>query len=127
MYIAPAAPSHLETFDYRPELARANGSPSGGRITKAAAIAPVAEPEAPTCLAPQHPFKRRQERLESRPYSETEQSSTDEMCIGPLDETEAIKPTTRPTPSDEQGTTITGRTAYGARGWGVTGWASGTQ
>ena len=54
LYMA-GGPSHLETFDYRPELAKRNGEVMPDSITKGQPIAQLQGARL-TCLGPQHPF-----------------------------------------------------------------------
>ncbi|MCR9116359.1 MAG: DUF1501 domain-containing protein [bacterium] len=51
-------PSHLETFDYKPELAKLNGKPMPKSFTEGQPIAQLqGKRNALTCLGPQHSFK----------------------------------------------------------------------
>jgi hypothetical protein len=50
-------PSHLETFDYKPELAKLNGQPMPESYTKGQQIAQL-QGQALKCLAPQFEFKK---------------------------------------------------------------------
>ena len=50
-------PSHLETLDHKPELARRDGEPMPESMTKGQPIAQLQGKEL-RCLAPQHPFAR---------------------------------------------------------------------
>jgi hypothetical protein len=56
LYMA-GGPSHLETFDYKPELARLDGEPMPESFTKGQPIAQL-QGKALRCLAPQHRFGR---------------------------------------------------------------------
>src|SRR5690242_5733728 len=56
LYMA-GGPSHLETFDYKPTLAKMNGQPMPESITKGQPIAQLQGAKL-NCLAPQHPFKK---------------------------------------------------------------------
>ncbi|MCH8830038.1 MAG: DUF1501 domain-containing protein, partial [Planctomycetes bacterium] len=49
-------PSHLETFDHKPQLAAMNGKPMPESFTKGQPIAQL-QGKKLTCLAPQHKFK----------------------------------------------------------------------
>ncbi|MEQ8763476.1 MAG: DUF1501 domain-containing protein [Planctomycetota bacterium] len=50
-------PSHLETLDYKPELARRDGQPMPESITSGQPIAQL-QGQTLKCFAPQHPFAR---------------------------------------------------------------------
>jgi hypothetical protein len=50
-------PSHLETFDYKPELAKLDGKPMPESLTKGQQIAQLQGKEL-VCFGPQHKFKR---------------------------------------------------------------------
>ena len=50
-------PSHLETLDYKPELAKMNGKPMPESFTKGQPIAQLQGNKKLTCLGPQHEFK----------------------------------------------------------------------
>jgi len=50
-------PSHLETFDYKPELAKLDGKPMPESLTKGQQIAQLQGKEL-LCFGPRHPFKR---------------------------------------------------------------------
>ena len=50
-------PSHLETLDYKPELAKMNGKPMPQSFTKGQPIAQLQGNKNLTCLGPQHDFK----------------------------------------------------------------------
>jgi hypothetical protein len=56
LYMA-GGPSHLETFDYKPTLAKMNGQPMPESITKGQPIAQLQGAKL-NCLGPQHPFKK---------------------------------------------------------------------
>ncbi len=56
LYMA-GGPSHLETFDYKPELARRGGEVMPASITDGQPIAQLQGQEL-KCLAPQHPFQK---------------------------------------------------------------------
>ena len=51
-------PSHLETLDYKPELAKMNGKPMPQSFTKGQPIAQLQGNKNLTCLGPQHEFKK---------------------------------------------------------------------
>lgn len=50
-------PSHLETFDYKPRLAKMNGEKMPESLTKGQQIAQLQGKEL-VCFGPQHPFQR---------------------------------------------------------------------
>lgn len=50
-------PSHLETFDFKPQLAKMHGQPMPASFTKGQPIAQLQGAEL-KCLGPQHPFRR---------------------------------------------------------------------
>ncbi len=50
-------PSHLETLDYKPELAKMNGKPMPESFTKGQPIAQL-QGKKLSCMGPQHPFKK---------------------------------------------------------------------
>ena len=56
LYMA-GGPSHLETLDHKPMLARMNGKPMPESITKGQPIAQL-QGRKLTCMAPQHPFQK---------------------------------------------------------------------
>ena len=56
LYMA-GGPSHLETLDYKPTLAKMQGQPMPESFTKGMPIAQLQGAKL-VCLAPQHPFKR---------------------------------------------------------------------
>ena len=74
-------PSHLETFDYKPVLAKMDGQPMPESMTKGQQIAQL-QGQALKCFAPQHGFKKYgqagQEFCELLPLLGT---MADEMCI----------------------------------------------
>src|SRR5213078_3441597 len=74
-------PSHLETFDYRPQLAKMHGQPMPESFTKGQPIAQL-QGKPLNCFAPQHPFKKfgksGQEICEIFPHVG---SVADEICI----------------------------------------------
>ncbi|MEI7683604.1 MAG: DUF1501 domain-containing protein [Planctomycetota bacterium] len=57
LYMA-GGPSHLESFDYRPVLARMDGQPMPTSITQGQPIAQLQGNSQLRCLAPQHPFRK---------------------------------------------------------------------
>ena len=56
LYMA-GGPSHLESFDYRPELEKMHGKPMPESFTKGQPIAQLQNKEL-KCFGPQHPFKK---------------------------------------------------------------------
>lgn len=54
---APDGPSHLETFDYKPVLAKMGGKPMPESMTKGQQIAQL-QGKPLNCFAPQHGFQR---------------------------------------------------------------------
>src|SRR5689334_20255738 len=56
LYMA-GGPSHLETLDYKPQLAAMNGKPMPESITRGQPIAQLQGAKL-TCMAPQHPFRK---------------------------------------------------------------------
>jgi len=56
LYMA-GGPSHLETLDYKPELARMHGRPMPESFTRGQPIAQL-QGQRLTCFAPQHEFQR---------------------------------------------------------------------
>jgi hypothetical protein len=112
LYMAGGA-SHLETFDYRPELAKRHGQPMPESLTKGQPIAQLQGAKL-TCFAPQHAFKKcgqsGQEVCEIFPHvSEV----ADELCIIRSLKTEAINHDPAHTFMNT-GTTISGRPAMGS-------------
>jgi hypothetical protein len=112
LYMA-GGPSHLETFDYKPELARRNGQPMPESITRGQPIAQL-QGAALRCLGPQHAFRKcgqsGQEISEVFPHLAT---VADEMCIIRSLKTEAINHDPAHTFMNT-GTTISGRPAMGS-------------
>src|ERR671935_1209530 len=56
LYMA-GGPSHLETFDHKPALARMHGRPMPESFTRGQPIAQL-QGHKLNCFAPQHPFRR---------------------------------------------------------------------
>jgi hypothetical protein len=112
LYMA-GGPSHLETLDYKPELARRHGQPMPESFTRGQPIAQLQGARL-TCFAPQHPFRR---------YGESGQqiaavfprlgTVADELCIIRSLRTEAINHDPAHTFMNT-GTTISGRPAMGS-------------
>ncbi|MCX7699394.1 MAG: DUF1501 domain-containing protein [Gemmataceae bacterium] len=109
-------PSHLETFDYKPELAKMHGQPMPESLTKGQPIAQLQGAKL-VCLAPQHEFRRvgqsGQEISVLFPYLHR---VADELCIIRSMRTEAINHDPAHTFMNT-GTTISGRPSMGAWIW----------
>ena len=83
-------PSHLETFDYKPVLARMDGQPMPESMTKGQQIAQL-QGQALKCFAPQHEFKKYgQSGHEFSALLPLLGTMADEMCIVRSVFTEAI-------------------------------------
>jgi hypothetical protein len=112
LYMA-GGPSHLETFDYKPTLAKLQGKPMPESFTKGQPIAQL-QGQKLTCFAPQHPFKKfgkfGQEISEIFPHIGT---VADDLCIIRSLKTEAINHDPAHTFMNT-GTTISGRPAMGS-------------
>ena len=106
-------PSHLETFDSKPQLAKQSGKPMPDSFTKGQPIAQLQGAKL-TCFAPQYGFKRfgksGQEICELFPHVG---SIADEICIVRSMTTEAINHDPAHTFMNT-GTTISGRPAAGS-------------
>jgi hypothetical protein len=109
-------PSHLETFDHRPQLAKMHGQPMPESFTKGQPIAQL-QGKPLNCFAPQHAFKKYgnsgQEVCEIFPQVG---SVADEICIIRSMKTEAINHDPAHTFMNT-GTTISGRPAMGSWLW----------
>ena len=103
-------PSHLETFDYKPELARMHGQPMPESFTKGQPIAQLQGAKL-NCFGPQHAFKKcgksGQEISEIFPHMA---AVADDICIIRSLRTEAINHDPAHTFMNT-GTTISGRPA----------------
>ena len=112
LYMA-GGPSHLETFDHKPVLAKMHGQPMPGSFTQGMPIAQL-QGQKLTCFGPQHPFRRYgksgQEISEIFPKIGT---IADEICIIRSMVTEAINHDPAHTFMNT-GTTISGRPAMGS-------------
>ena len=74
-------PSHLETFDYKPVLAKMDGQPMPESMTKGQQIAQL-QGQALKCFAPQHEFKKfGQSGQEFNALLPLLGTMADEMCI----------------------------------------------
>src|SRR6266480_579404 len=112
LYMA-GGPSHLETFDYKPHLARLHGQPMPESFTKGQQVAQLQNQEL-ACFAPQFAFSRRgrsgQEISELFPHIGT---VADDLCIVRSMVTEAINHDPAHTLMNT-GTTISGRPSMGS-------------
>jgi hypothetical protein len=112
LYMA-GGPSHLESFDHKPELARRHGQPMPESFTRGQPIAQLQGAQL-RCFAPQHPFRRfgrsGQEIAEIFPHIG---SIADDICIVRSLKTEAINHDPAHTFMNT-GTTISGRPAMGS-------------
>jgi hypothetical protein len=109
-------PSHLETFDYKPELAKMHGQPMPESFTKGQPIAQLQGAKL-NCFGPQHAFnkygKSGQMISEIFPHIGT---VADEICIVRSLRTEAINHDPAHTFMNT-GTTISGRPSMGSWVW----------
>jgi hypothetical protein len=112
LYMA-GGPSHLETFDSKPDLARMHGQPMPESFTRGMPIAQL-QGQKLVCFAPQHPFRRYgssgQEISSIFPHVAT---IADDICIIRSMVTEAINHDPAHTFMNT-GTTISGRPAMGS-------------
>lgn len=112
LYMA-GGPSHLESFDHKPELARLHGQPMPESFTRGQPIAQLQGREL-RCFGPQHPFRRfgkaGHEIAEIFPHIG---SIADDICIVRSLKTEAINHDPAHTFMNT-GTTISGRPAMGS-------------
>ncbi len=112
LYMA-GGPSHLETLDYKPALAKMHGQAMPESFTKGQPIAQL-QGQKLKCFAPQHAFKKygrsRQEICEIFPQVG---SVADEICIIRSMKTEAINHDPAHTFMNT-GTTISGRPSMGS-------------
>ncbi len=106
-------PSHLETFDYKPELEKMNGKQMPESFTKGQPIAQL-QGKALKCLGPQHKFRKHgksgQEISDVFPHLA---KHADDMCIIRSMKTEAINHDPAHTFMNT-GTLISGRPAMGS-------------
>ena len=112
LYMA-GGPSHLETFDYKPELAKRHGEVMPTSITEGQPVAQL-QGQALKCFAPQHPFAK---------YGESQQeictlfpqigSIADELCVVRSMHTEQINHDPAHTFMNS-GTQISGRPSMGS-------------
>src|SRR6266545_5306731 len=112
LYMA-GGPSHLETLDYKPVLARMSGQPMPESYTRGQPIAQL-QGQQLRCLAPQHRFRKfgrsGQEIADIFPHLGT---VADELCIVRSLRTEAINHDPAHTFMNT-GSTISGRPAMGS-------------
>jgi hypothetical protein len=115
LYMA-GGPSHLETFDYKPALAKMNGKPMPESFTKGQPIAQLQGAKL-VCLEPQHAFKKcgksGQEISSIFPHLS---ELADKLCIVRSLRTEAINHDPAHTFMNT-GTTISGRPSMGSWLW----------
>lgn len=112
LYMA-GGPSHLETFDYRPELAKRQGQAMPESFTKGQPIAQLQGAKL-TCLAPQHPFQKcGKSGLEISTIFPKLATVADDLCIVRSMTTEAINHDPAHTFMNT-GTTLSGRPAMGS-------------
>jgi hypothetical protein len=115
LYMA-GGPSHLETLDHKPALARRNGQPMPESITKGQPIAQLQGAKL-TCMAPQHPFRKcGQSGQEIATIFPHFRAIADDMCIVRSLRTEAINHDPAHTFMNT-GTTISGRPSMGSWLW----------
>ena len=109
-------PSHLETLDYKPELAAQDGKPMPESITKGQPIAQL-QGQSLKCLGPQHKFaKFGQSGQEICDQFPNLGGVADELCIIRSLVTEAINHDPAHT-FINTGTTISGRPSMGSWAW----------
>ena len=112
LYMA-GGPSHLETFDYKPKLAKLHGEPMPESVTKGQPIAQL-QGKALKCFGPQWEFKKvGQGGLEISEIFPQLHSVADEMCIIRSLHTDAINHDPAHTFMNT-GTLISGRPALGS-------------
>jgi hypothetical protein len=108
--------SHLETFDYKPELQKRHGQPMPESFTRGQPIAQLQGAKL-NCFAPQHPFVKAgssgQEISSIFPHMQT---VADDLCIVRSLRTEAINHDPAHTFMNT-GTTISGRPSMGTWLW----------
>lgn len=115
LYMA-GGPSHLETLDYKPELARLHGQPMPESFTKGQPIAQLQGAKL-NCFAPQHPFvKAGQSGQTISALFPHLAKVADDLCIVRSLKTEAINHDPAHTFMNT-GTTISGRPAMGSWLW----------
>ena len=106
-------PSHLETFDYKPQLKKLSGKPMPQSFTKGQPIAQL-QGKKLTCLGPQHKFERCGESgIRISEIFKHLPKVADELCILNSLKTEAINHDPAHTFMNT-GTAISGRPAMGS-------------
>tara|TARA_R110002073_G_scaffold60209_8_gene151214 strand:+ start:14514 stop:15929 length:1416 start_codon:yes stop_codon:yes gene_type:complete len=123
LYMA-GGPSHLETFDYKPEMAKYDGQPMPQSLTDGQ---PIAQLQGKTLkvMAPQHPFARHgQSGLWMSSVFKHTTSLADDMCVIKSMHTEQINHDPAHT-FFNTGTAISGRPSMGA--WVMYGLGAETQ
>ena len=109
-------PSHLELFDWKPELARRHGEPMPESFTKGQPIAQL-QGQALKCFGPQHPFTRYgKSGLEISTLLPEIGGVADEICLVRSLQTEQINHDPAHTFMNT-GTQISGRPAAGSWAW----------
>jgi hypothetical protein len=109
-------PSHLETLDPKPELAKMNGKPMPESITKGQPIAQLQGAKL-NCLGPQHEFKKcGKSGLELSSIFPKLAEVADDLCVIRSMHTEAINHDPAHTFMNT-GTTISGRPSMGSWLW----------
>ena len=117
-------PSHLETFDYKQELAKLDGKPMPAALTEGQPIAQL-QGKALKVLGPQHPFvKRGQSGVEMTTVFEHMAKLADDMCVIKSMHTEQINHDPAHT-FFNTGTAISGRPSMGS--WVLYGLGAETQ
>ncbi|MFP6764070.1 MAG: DUF1501 domain-containing protein, partial [Planctomycetaceae bacterium] len=112
LYMA-GGPSHLETFDYKPQLAARHGQPMPESFTRGQPIAQL-QGKKLTCMAPQHRFRKHGESgLEMSDVFPHLSRVADELCVVRSLRTEAINHDPAHTFMNT-GTSISGRPAMGS-------------
>ncbi len=112
LYMA-GGPSHLETLDFKPQLAKRHGEPMPESITKGQPIAQL-QGQQLKCFAPQHPFaKYGQSGQEISTLFPNVGKVADDICIVRSMHTDAINHDPAHTFMNT-GTTISGRPAMGS-------------
>jgi hypothetical protein len=109
-------PSHLETLDYKPELAKRNGQPMPESITKGQPIAQLQGAKL-NCLGPQHEFKKcGKSGVELSTIFPRLAEVADDLCVIRSMKTDAINHDPAHTFMNT-GTTISGRPSMGSWVW----------
>lgn len=83
--------THLDTFDYKPELARLHGQPMPESVTQGQQIAQL-QGQKLNCFAPQHPFRQYGEsgQMIAEIWPQLAEKCADDLCIVRSLHTEAI-------------------------------------